>query len=182
MRGTAEQRRREIGEVASRLFAERGLHGVSASTIAETAGISEAYVFRLFGSKRALFIEVVVAAFDALTDGMVAAAQGRSGTAALASMGEEYTRLLGDRDRLLLQMQGFAASGDPVVRDAVRAAFGRLWVEVAAAAALEVDRIKPFMGVGMLLTDLAALGAGDIDEPWARAAVADVPAALLALP
>src|ERR1035437_5102828 len=53
---------------------EHGLHGTLVEAIARRAGISQAYVFGLFGTKVTLFGDVVVAAFERTTDGMVAAA------------------------------------------------------------------------------------------------------------
>jgi len=142
VRSTAEQRRAEIRAAAAATFGTAGLHGTSVETIARTIGISEAYVFRLFGTKRSLFIEVVTDAFDAMTDGMVAAAGDATGVDALSLMGAEYKNLLRNRERLLLQMQGFAACGDPHVKRAVRAAFGRLWTRVGAAAGQELHRVR----------------------------------------
>ncbi|PZE73844.1 TetR/AcrR family transcriptional regulator [Curtobacterium sp. MCBD17_019] len=174
-RGTADERRDQIRRAATVAFARSGLHGVSIDTIAREVGISEAYVFRLFGNKRALFIDVVVAACDRLTEGMVAAAAGRTGAEALTAMGDAYVELLGDRDRLLLQMQGFAACADPAVRAAMQDVFGRLWNTVAERSELGDVPVKTFVGLGMLMNTLAALDVGTLDTEWARAARSFVP-------
>lgn len=71
----------------------------------------------MFGTKKALFLELVGAAFDRFSDGMSQAAQGARGLSALALMGTQYYELLADRTTLLLQLQGFAACGDSEVRD-----------------------------------------------------------------
>ena len=55
-RQTAEERREEILEAARYEFAARGLHGTSTEDIARRAGISQPYVFRLFGTKKELFM------------------------------------------------------------------------------------------------------------------------------
>jgi AcrR family transcriptional regulator len=174
VRSTAEQRRAQIRAAAAVAFATAGLHGTSVETIARTIGISEAYVFRLFGTKRSLFIEVVTDAFDAMTDGMVAAAGDATGVDALSLMGAEYKNLLRNRERLLLQMQGFAACGDPHVKRAVRAAFGRLWTRVAEVSGLEPVQVKSFIAFGMLLNDLAALDAPALRSEWSRQALTPV--------
>lgn len=171
VRSTAEQRRAQIRAAAAAAFATAGLHGTSVETIARTIGISEAYVFRLFGTKRSLFIEVVTDAFDAMTDGMVAAAGDATGVDALSRMDAEYKNLLRDRECLLLQMQGFAACGDPHVKRAVRAAFGRLWTRVAEVSGLEPLQVKSFIAFGMLLNDLAALDAPALRSEWSRQAL-----------
>src|SRR3954449_7003382 len=56
---TAEERREEILAAAERVFAARGLHGTPTMEIAKAAGISQAYLFRLFPTKAELFIALV---------------------------------------------------------------------------------------------------------------------------
>jgi hypothetical protein len=61
----------------------------------------------------------------------------------------------------------FAACSDPEVRDSVRISFGRMWQTVAETTGLDPLTIKAFLAFGMLLNDVAALQAGEVDEPWA---------------
>ncbi|MGB3330127.1 MAG: helix-turn-helix domain-containing protein, partial [Thermomicrobiales bacterium] len=56
VRRTAEERREDVLEAALVEFATFGYHGGSTERIAAAAGISQPYVLRLFGSKKALFI------------------------------------------------------------------------------------------------------------------------------
>ena len=56
---TAEARRETILQAAERVFAARGLHGTPTIEVAKAAGISQAYVFRLFPTKAELFIALV---------------------------------------------------------------------------------------------------------------------------
>jgi AcrR family transcriptional regulator len=165
---TAAERRAQIMSLAAQEFAVGGLHGTSTETIARRAGITQTYVFRLFGSKKNLFVEVVRAAFDQLTGAMRAAAGEHSGLDALSAMGETYDALLADRTALLLQLQGFAAASDPEVRDAVRASFARMWQTVAETTGLAPVTVKSFLAFGMLLNDCAALEVREVDEPWAH--------------
>jgi hypothetical protein len=72
----------------------------------------------MFGTKKVLFSEVMVAAFDRMTEGMRHAAGTETGREALALMGAQYNERLADRTSLLLHLQGFAAWGDPDIRDA----------------------------------------------------------------
>jgi AcrR family transcriptional regulator len=122
----------------------------------------------MFGTKKALFLEVVVAAFDRMTEGMRNAAGAGTGLDALARMGARYNTMLTDRTSLLLQLQGFAACGDPEVRDAVRASFGRMWQAVAGTTRLDPVTIKAFLAFGMLLSNGAALQVAELEEPWAK--------------
>lgn len=165
---TADERRVQILAIAAEEFAAGGLHGTSTETIARRAGITQTYVFRLFETKQKLFIQVVQAAFDQLTDGMRAAAGSGTGLDALSAMGLTYDALLADRTALLLQLQGFAAAGEPAVREAVRASFARMWQTVADVTGLDPVTVKSFLAFGMLLNNAAALELRDVDEPWAH--------------
>jgi AcrR family transcriptional regulator len=161
-------RRQQVLGIAAEEFAEGGLHGASTETIARRAEITQAYVFRIFGTKKALFLEVIVAAFDRMTDGMRAAAGNRTGREALSRMGAQYNEMLADRTSLLLQLQAFAGCGDPEVRDAVRGCFGQMWQTVAETTGLDPVTVKAFLAFGMLLNNGAALQVADLDEPWAK--------------
>ena len=164
---SGSDRRQQVLRIAAEEFADGGLHGASTESIARRAEITQAYIFRIFGTKKALFLEVVIAAFDRLTEGMRDAAGTETGLDGLALMGAQYNELLADRTSLLLELQGFAACGDPEVRDAVRDSFGRMWQTVADATGLDAVTIKAFLAFGMLLNNGAALQVGELDEPWA---------------
>lgn len=163
-------RREQVLEVAAEEFAQHGLHGISAEVVARRAGISHAYVFRLFGTKRELFLEVVRRAFARMTDALREAAGHATGYEALARMGSAYDAMLADRTMLLLHLQAFAACGDEHVRSDVRAEFGRMWQTVSDATGLEAVQIKTFMAFGMLLNTNAALDLAAVDDPWAHQA------------
>src|ERR1700722_4436755 len=167
-RMSGPERRSQVLGIAAGEFANHGLHGASIEAIAREAGISQAYVFRMFGTKKALFLELVGAAFDRFSDGMSRAAEGARGLSALALMGAQYYELLADRTTLLLQLQGFAACGDSEVRDLVRARLARMWDTVADAAGVDPVTVKSFLAFGMLLNNVAALDVGELDEPWAN--------------
>lgn len=179
---TGQQRRDQVLSVAELEFAAAGLHGASTETIARQAGITQAYVFRLFGTKKQLFLACVDAAFERLTLALLAAAGDAHGIEALAAMGREYDAMLTDRTTLLLQLQGIAAAAgeDVEVRDAVRDSFGRLWQAVADCARLDPVTVKTFLAFGMLLNTSAALGLADVDEQWSRQARTRIRAGLFA--
>lgn len=174
-RMTGNERRTQILAIAAEEFARTGLHGTSAETIARRAGISQPYVFRLFGTKKELFRLVVAEAFAGMTAGVAAAAGELRGAPSLVVIAEEYRRLLADRTRLLLQMQGFAACDDPEVRETVQAAFGIHWNTVAEITGLDPMRLKIFIAIGMLLNNVAAMDAANLDEAWARACLTPTP-------
>jgi AcrR family transcriptional regulator len=168
VRMSGSERRSQVLGIAAGEFADHGLHGASTEVIARRAEITQTYIFRMFGTKKALFLEVMVAAFDRMTQGMRDAAGSETGLDALSRMGAQYNEMLADRTSLLLQLQGFAACGDPEVRDAVRDSFGRMWQAVAETTGLDPVTIKSFLAFGMLLNNGAALQVGELDEPWAE--------------
>ena len=55
---TAEERRVVLVEAAIPVFAEHGFRAASTIQIAKAAGISQAYLFRLFPTKADLFLAV----------------------------------------------------------------------------------------------------------------------------
>jgi AcrR family transcriptional regulator len=170
---SGSERRAQVLGIAAGEFANHGLHGASIEAIAHEAGITQAYVFRMFGTKKALFLELVAAAFDRFSDGMSLAAEGTRGLAALTRMGARYYESLADRTTLMLQLQGFAACGDREVRDLVRARFAHMWDTVDGAADLDPVTVKSFLAFGMLLNniaalDIAALDADELAQPWAE--------------
>ena len=167
MRMSGSERRSQVLRIAAGEFADRGLHGASIEVIAREADITQAYVFRMFGTKKALFLELVGAAFDRFSNGMADAAGGAAGLSALALMGAQYYESLADRTTLLLQLQGFAACGDAEVRDLVRARLGRMWDTVADTTGLDPVTVKSFLAFGMLLNNVAALDVDQLEEPWA---------------
>ncbi len=165
---TGSDRRQQVLRIASEEFADGGLCGTSTELIARRAEITQAYIFRMFGTKKALFLEVMVAAFERMAEGMRDAAGAETGLDALSRMGARYNEMLADRTLLLLQLQGFAACGDPEVRNAVRDSFGRMWQTVAETTGLDPVTIKAFFAFGMLLNNGAALQVAELDEPWAK--------------
>ncbi len=167
-RKSAGERRDEILEAAMVEFAERGLHGASTEAIARRAGISQPYVFRLFGSKKDLFKASVARCFRQTLETFQRAAEGKRGSEALEAMGRAYELLLADRNRLRAQMQAYAACDDPDICEVARAGFGDIAVYVERVSGLPPAEVTRFFATGMLMNVVTALGGGDADAPWAR--------------
>src|SRR5258708_18745351 len=102
VRMTADERRESVLEAALTEFAARGLDGTSTEHVAHRAGISQPYLFRLFPTKKALFLALVERCFQRVAEAFTAAAADRVGEQALDAMGHAYEDLLGDRTLLLL--------------------------------------------------------------------------------
>lgn len=163
-----EQRREQLLGLAAEEFAISGLRGASTEALARRAGITQTYVFRLFGSKKALFLQVVRRVFGRLIDGMSEAAGESAGREAIGKMGRYYNGALADRTELLVQLQAFAACGDEEVREVVREQMARMWTATAERTALPPVAVKTFLAYGMMLNVVAALQVDEVDEEWAR--------------
>ncbi|HLM37133.1 MAG TPA: TetR/AcrR family transcriptional regulator [Gaiellaceae bacterium] len=167
-RKTADQRREEILVAAMEEFAEHGLHGTSTDTIAEKAGVSQPYLFRLFGTKKELYLESVRRCLRQTLEVFHEATVDKSGEAALEAIGTAYGVLLRDRTRLQAQMQAYAACGDEDVREVVRSGYGELVEFVEHVSGAEPERIRDFFAFGMLLNVFASMDLLDQKSPWAK--------------
>src|ERR1700746_1656292 len=116
-RSTAAERRDEVLDAAMVEFAEHGFDGASTDDIARRAGISQPYLFRLFGTKKELFKATVTRCLRETLELFQRAAEGKRGEAALEAIGKAYVEQLeADRVRLRLQMNSYVACDDPEVR------------------------------------------------------------------
>jgi AcrR family transcriptional regulator len=158
-RKSAEERREEILAIAIEHFAARGFRGTSTETIAREAGISPPYLFRLFRTKKQLFLACDERACTKVLETFRAAAAAAPPAERLQAMGRAYTNeLLPDRHAVLMSMQGFAAAGvDPEIRATVRQQFGDMVMEVAELGGVEPADVWTFFADGMLLNIVAAL-------------------------
>jgi AcrR family transcriptional regulator len=165
-RMSAEERRDQVVRAAVAEFSVRGLEGTSTSDIAKRVGVSQPYLFRLFPTKRDLFIAALEHGVTRVRDVFTKAAEGKYGHAALAAMGEAYQDLLlADRELLNMQLQQFAACHDPQIQAAVRSAMQGLWQHMdnlsGAPVAVRVD----FLAKGMLCNVISAMGSDSGDDP-----------------
>jgi AcrR family transcriptional regulator len=157
---TAAERRDQLLEVAIAEFGTTGYHGTSTETIAERAGISQPYVFRLYGTKRELFLACVDRCFDRTIEVFRAAAADPPADTETPrqAMGRAYVEMLGARELVLFQHQIYAAADEPEVRALARRRFEELAGVIEELAGLDRRGRTMFMGQGMLLNVIAALG------------------------
>jgi AcrR family transcriptional regulator len=167
-RQTAAERREAVLEAAAGAFARNGLYGTSTEDIARTAGISQPYLFRLFGTKKALFVLTIERCMRDTLEIFRGASRGLRGEEALKAMGKAYGELVAaDRTRLMGQLQAYAACDDPDVRAAIRRGYGDLFGFVEAVADLPAERVSHWFAKGMLLNVVAAMDLPNDPEPWA---------------
>ena len=171
-RMTADERRDAIVAAAVEEFATGGLVGASTDAIARRAGVSQPYVFQLFGTKKELFLAVVRRCFERtrLTFEQAARAwvpgEDPECDSALKAIGLSYMTLLADRPLLLVQLQAYAACSDPDVQVVVRAEFGALHRRVRELTDASPQDIHHFFAEGMLLNIAAAVELGGNPNSW----------------
>ena len=165
-RQTADERREAVLTAAMREFADKGLHGASTDEIATAAGISQPYLFRLFGTKKLLYLATARRGMEEVFGRMADAADGLDGRERLKAMGEAYRELLlADRTRLKLMMQCFVSADDPEIREVVRTTWKEL-VELAEESEESREVVAHFFATGMLLNVMLAMGLFDDATPW----------------
>jgi AcrR family transcriptional regulator len=167
-RMSAADRRDAVLDAALIEFAERGYAGTSTEDIARRAGISQPYLFRLFGTKKELYIASVTRCFRETLELFQRSAEGLRGEEALHAIGEAYMEQLEtNKTWLRAQMQSYAASAeDADIRAAVRAGYGDLVAYVKRVSGADGPMIWQFFSTGMLLNVLATMHVNDNPEPW----------------
>lgn len=170
---TAEIRRESVLVAAMPVFAEKGYHAAPTTEIAKEAGISQAYLFRLFPTKEELFIAVIERSNQMMLETFVESADraAAEGLETMEEMGRAYGDLVGShRDVLLLQLHGQAMSSFmPSVRKTMRAGFAELYAVAAERTESTPEELKMWFAGGMLINAMTAISAEEVDQPWASA-------------
>src|SRR3954467_15850780 len=171
-RRSPEDGREGIVEFAFRHFEEGGYNGTSTDAIAREGGISQPYLFRLFRTKRELFLACVMRCYAGVWEVFLQAAADLPVEERLMAMGHAYMeRLLPDRYALRFQMQSYAVASDPQFKEAVREGYGQLVRNVAELAGVPLSATWDFFAYGMLLNLVAAFDLREIvgQDEWATA-------------
>jgi AcrR family transcriptional regulator len=169
-RKSAEERREEILAVALEHFAVGGYRGTSTEVIAREAGISQPYLFRLYRTKRELFLACNTRACEKVIEVFRDAAAQAPEDERLRAMGHAYLeKLRPDRHAILMMMQGFVATSDEEIQADVRRRFGNVVAEVTRLSGASPQEVWRFMANGMLLNIVAALDLEAIadEDEWA---------------
>ena len=165
---TAEERREDVLRAAMSVVGQRGLYGTPTMDVARAAGISQAYLFRLFPTKTELFLAVLGRCFERIQDIRGGGRPHGEPAPRDEMIAEAYTDLLRDRELLLIQLQGQAAATEPAVRDALRHGFRMLYEMVEREWPASPAEMQAFFAHGMLCNVIAAMQIGDLHERWAE--------------
>jgi len=127
------ERREQILDVAARLFAERGFHGVSVGDIGRAVGVSGPALYKHFDSKDAVLAEMLVAISERLlAEGQERVAHSDGPTDALARLVDWHVEFaLAQRSLIVVQdrdWQSLPAEARERVR-ALQREYVDLWAE-----------------------------------------------------
>ena len=155
-------------------FATYGLHGASTVDIAARAGISQPYVLRLFGTKKALFLETVAMARELIEAAWKRALAALPAEATpherLMALGDAFQEITARAEVLRLFLQAYAAAADDEVREACQAGMRVMFDWVHEAAGASSAETQEFFAEGMLVMVGVSIGAPRVQhEAWARA-------------
>jgi AcrR family transcriptional regulator len=96
---TADQRRRQLFDVALELFAERGYRATTMDDIAEAAGVTKPLLYQHFSSKRALYLLLAASVAQEMLEAIAEASAAAEGPRQQVEMGfAAYFRLVATRE------------------------------------------------------------------------------------
>src|ERR1041384_7959406 len=108
VRMSADERREAVLKAAQVEFGAGGYAGTTTEAIARRVGVSQPYLFRLFPSKKAIFLATLEDCFDRLEALLAATTVGGAGEEPCGAGGRPYNALLDARALLPMQLQMWA--------------------------------------------------------------------------
>lgn len=170
-RSTAEAQRTRVVAHAVRVFARTGYHATPVTDVAAAAGISPAYIFRLFPGKLGLFVAAVEHCYELMRRAMERGADTAPADAdpgqVLAAMGDAYVELIRDRDVLMLALHAQSATDVPEIRRAVQRGVGEVVGTVRVLSGAEPHAVQQFMAVGLLCQLIVTADLDRVQADWA---------------
>ncbi|WP_407571667.1 TetR/AcrR family transcriptional regulator [Deinococcus altitudinis] len=168
---TAEARRETVLDSAVVVFARSGYLGTPITAVAEHAGISPAYVFKLFPSKEALFVAALERCFASV---LVALERGADASGdqtpdgLLWAMGGAYAALIADRSLLMLQVHAQSAAETAEIGAALRRGVQQVTAFVKARSGAPDEAVQRFIAYGQLCHLIVTAGLEHEAAPWAQ--------------
>ncbi|MFW2512770.1 TetR/AcrR family transcriptional regulator [Demequina sp. SO4-13] len=160
-RMSAGDRREQILAAASRVFGERGYAGGTTDAIAREAGVSQAYVVRMFGGKENLFKEAAERAsrlvLEVFRDTIAGFTGDETAHDKRMALAVAYTNLVSDRGTLLTLLHLFSLGHDATFGPLGRACFLNVYRATRDEAGLTSQEASDFFAQGMLTTVLLAM-------------------------
>ena len=156
-RQTAPERREQVLDAAIAEFAEHGYHAAKTASIAQRARISQPYIYALFANKLVLFLAVQDLVSEKMlrtltTAWNVAVASEDDRDERLRAMGESHRALMAaDKDLLRCRFQGYAAVGEPEVREHMRNTYLKDFAALRTLTGYDDPTLVRFLATGALL-------------------------------
>jgi AcrR family transcriptional regulator len=136
----AHRRRRQLLDVAVRVFADRGFHSTSMEDVAEAAGVTKPVLYQHFSSKRELYVELLDDVGSRLVDEVTKAVSEANGPRKQVEAGfEAYFRFVARQHHAFRLLFGSGARGDDDFADAVRRVEDRMAGAIAGLIETDVD-------------------------------------------
>lgn len=167
----ADTRKEAIVEAALVAFSDSGFAATPVTAVAAKAGISQAYVFKLYPTKEELFVAAVERCYERIEETLEKSARFAAGSMPediLAAMAEGYAKLIADRNILMIQVHAQSASDVPAIRQAVRRGLARIVRFAKERSGAGDDAIQRFIAFGQLCHLITTTDIFDLDEDWAR--------------
>jgi AcrR family transcriptional regulator len=154
MRLPADQRRRQLLDVAREVFAHHGFHATSMDEVAEAAGVTKPVLYQHFPSKRALYVELLHDTGAQMLEGLqVATTRATTGRARVEAGFEAYFRFVVGNRAAFRVLFGASIRNDPefaaVVDGVVRAAADAISTLIDIPASDEHRRVLAHALAGM---------------------------------
>ena len=157
----AGERRDQLLDAATKAFARGGYHGTSTESIAREAGVSQPFVFRVFGTKLELFLQVFARAADRIRLGLEAVIDerpfDRDSSEDAARLLSAYN-ILADHDLVQIVMHGCAAGDVDAIAAQSRTHMADIF-ETLRRTGWGPERCREFLGQGMLMAVLLSMRA-----------------------
>lgn len=176
-RSTAEAQRARLTSAAIRVFAQTGFHATPVAEVASAAGVSPAYVFRLFDGKLGLFLAAVDATYSRVAETLAKAGREcptSDPTTRLEAMTAAYVDLIKDEDLIMMQAHGQSASNVPEIRRAVQDGLGEVVRSVSAVSGASPEAVQRFMAFGQLCHLIVQTDLAGVRAPWAAILTANI--------
>ncbi|WP_421761853.1 TetR/AcrR family transcriptional regulator [Devosia sp.] len=174
---TADARRETVIASAIAVFAQSGYLGTSVAAVAEHAGISPAYVFKLYPSKELLFVTALEACFEQVLASLergAAESRGQTPEAILYDMGQAYAELIVDRALLMLQVHAQSAASVPEIGTALRNGLRILTTFAKARSGAPDEAVQRFMAYGQLCHLIVVTNLDADSSAWSKLLTAGI--------
>ncbi|WP_052352012.1 TetR/AcrR family transcriptional regulator [Deinococcus pimensis] len=169
-RGNAHDSRAAILQAAIEEFGRRGYHGGTTERIARAVGKTQPYIFKLYGSKKDLFIAAIQYVYDHIQTTFEQAARDDTPDK-LHALGLAYVPLLRTRHEILLMLHAFTAADDEDVALVVRDRYAKLLTWVRDTTGAPEDAVRAFFAEGTSLMVAASIKLPDLIDPAIRPAL-----------